>query len=121
MSETPLDPTQPDAIGDLRPQRLVAPREVRREHHGGTLRVDETRGADAHRAHLRPGLGPGPELRDELRDRVLDRVGVGGRGVAPAPAQDPPGGVDEPGGDLRAADVDPDRRPHATPSMMSIS
>ena len=95
-----------DPAGQAGPQRLVAPRQVRREHHGGAAGVDEACGADADRGDVVQLL----QLLDQLDDGVLDPDDVVPQGGSATELDHGPARVDDPGQDLGAADVDADRQ-----------
>ena len=93
-----------DLLGDDVPQRVLAPRQVRGEQHGGLVGADEAGGGEADRADL-VLLG---ELLARLDDAPVDARGVAGVGVATGLRDDPAVLVDHTGGDLRPADVHTD-------------
>src|SRR5690606_35974369 len=106
----------PDPIGDQLAQRLVAPGQVRREHHLAAVQVDKACCGDTHSGDLMIGRITG----DDLADHTGDRCRVLGRRLTA------PGGQHRavlghyPGGDLGAADVDPDGQAHDS-SQVSVS
>ena len=95
---------QPDPLGDLGPQRLAAPVQVRGEHHDGAGHVDEARGPDPDRRHV---VLAG-EARDQVDDGVLDRAHVVALGRPALDGHHRAGRVDDRAEHLGAADVDPD-------------
>ena len=89
-------------------QRLVAPRQVRGEDDGGPVAATKPAApmpTATTTSCRRRGVG------DDLDDGVLDDAAGSWtvRGVAAGPGEDRAVLVDEPGGDLGAADVDADR------------
>src|SRR6478735_780765 len=95
-------------LAERLPQRLVAPREVRREDDCRAVGRDEAGGPDADRGDVVGATGE--QLLDDRDDRVLDHPWGGGpvRGVAPGAGQHVAVGVDDATGDLGATDVDAD-------------
>ena len=95
-----------DPLHQRGPQRLVAPGEVRREQHGRAGGVDEPGRPDADRRDV--------VLRaqgvDQLDDGVLDVAHAAAGGGPALAGEHRAEGVDDPGEDLGAADVDADRQ-----------